>query len=978
MHGIILMCLVAPVGCESANVHVERIRGESAGFEIVVPGTVDHRSMGGWKEDPRADHNPTLQLTIANVGDRPVVNPRVVVEGGPDWFDIDHIIREFARPGMSEQEKSFALWHWCRRHISEGPTFEGPIWGKTRSMTRFMNAFGTGACGTYHIVMPVIGRQAGLRTFSGCFADCSHAVQKEFYDGQDRYFDAHIPHGNGQPQGWFALKLDNVEIAGVDDIMADRYLIDRAGSGPERFDYVMYFGPGCSFHEVKPGHGDPHDLSMTLRPGERICWYWDMRAPAWQPDAADIVKTGVHTSGRVEFSPRLTDAALRTDAVAAVNMRSRTDGGGIAPADASRPAEIVYAVHCPYPITRASIDADVDIAEGGEASLAFSFDGKAFDVIWTSKTAGGRVAHAVAPAHERLRQPNFTHDLWFRAVLRGETTVLKRLTLREDFQAYRPSLPSLHTGRNRVCYAAAPCAIPDVDLTGAEKLGLRNGGFEDGAAAGQPPAGWTLFGRTDGSHTGEWFSGLRPVQGKTLLAAAAHHEVKNGGAYQRLVWRGGTRVNASVFVATPGDSTRSSGCRIGLDPTGGTDPAAASIVWSDWARSPTWKRIETGPVAVRSADRHITIFLAHRHALDGGRFNVTGFDACVLEDPDEKPRAAATRAARDMVLVEYRWRAMPDLPVPKAPASPVYPANGGRFGFNGEMKWSPASVAGKGTVDNYEIFISPRADLAWPVLPNTHRLTGSAQPSFRLIAPDALRDGVTYYWRVRGRSSDGVWGTWSEVWSFTASGPNAPRGLTARYDPGTGSAQLAWNAPAGGRAVDHYEVYGSGEHGFSPLREPEPGDAVGQRVVRPATLIAATKDTSFDVTGRPEAFYRVAAVDKEGNRSVVTPVAALPTPALLPVPLPPATAGKPYKTHVVARLRTGRYARSLRKGLIVDGADDPAFAITDDGGASWLSIDAKTGELRGTPQARGAWQITIRLADGRGGSATRTYTLRVP
>lgn len=171
MHWIIAICVGALLGCESANVHVERIRGESAGFEIVVPGTVDHRSMGGWKEDPRADHNPTLQLTIANVGDRPVVNPRVVVEGGPDWFDIDHIVREFARPGMSEQEKSFALWHWCRRHISEGPTFEGPVWGKTRSMTRFMNAFGTGACGTYHIVMPVIGMQAGLRTFSGCFAD---------------------------------------------------------------------------------------------------------------------------------------------------------------------------------------------------------------------------------------------------------------------------------------------------------------------------------------------------------------------------------------------------------------------------------------------------------------------------------------------------------------------------------------------------------------------------------------------------------------------------------------------------------------------------------------------------------------------------------------------------------------------------------------------------------------------------------------
>ena len=67
---------------------------------------------------------------------------------GQSASDVNtNIIAEFARPGMSDEEKSFALWQWCRHNISAGPTFEGPIWGETRSMTRFMNAFGTGACG---------------------------------------------------------------------------------------------------------------------------------------------------------------------------------------------------------------------------------------------------------------------------------------------------------------------------------------------------------------------------------------------------------------------------------------------------------------------------------------------------------------------------------------------------------------------------------------------------------------------------------------------------------------------------------------------------------------------------------------------------------------------------------------------------------------------------------------------------------------
>lgn len=949
-----------------------------APFEITVAGTVDHRSMGGWKEDPQATYNPTISLGIANEGDCPVVNPRIVVDGGKSWFDIRHIVDDFAQPGMNDQEKAFALWQWCRRNISGGPTFDGPVWGDTRSMTRFMNAFGTGACGTYHIVMPVIGMEAGLRTFSGCFANCSHAVQHEWYDGQDRYFDAHIPHGAAQPQGWFALKLNNREIAGVADIMEDRHLIERAGSGPDRYDYVAYFGPGSHFSEEKLERHDPHRMALTLRPGESIRWSWSLDGPAWQPDPEPIRQAGVHCSGRIDYTPRIKDHDLQRDAVRFKNLRPVEHKGrpALQLMNAAQPGEIVYQLRCPYPIT--GIEAVCEQYDGSEQSrimLACSLDGNSYIEQPADEQQATTTDHAHTlriTDHPQLRQPNFTHTVWFRVTIKGGKTLVGPPRMSVHFQAYRPSLPSLYCGRNRIRFQGR--FSPSVAAS-AQDGTPANWSFEEQATPGQTPHGWTAFGKTDGVHLGRWYAETEPIHGNAIFAAASHYTAKDGGIYQQVDWPHSRRVSAAVYIATPGDSTAGSGCRIGLDPAGGTDPDAETIVWSPFARGPIWKRIETGPVNPAPDSKRITVFLHHKHALDGHQFNVTGFDACVLEDADAaKP---APSGNRERVCVEYAWNQMPDWPVPKAPSQPVHPADRGRFGFNESIKWSPA-VINDDEIDNHEIYISPRADLAWPVMPNTHHITGCAEQVFRLIAPDVLRDGATYYWRVRARSKRGVWGNWSDTWSFVAAGPNTPAALKAVYDAGNGSAYLSWKPPESGEPVEHYEVYASGEHGFSPRRAAESAYMVGRQLELPANLIAVTKENRLEVTERTEVFFRIASVDKDGNRSVVTPIASLPSPVLLPVELPPAEVGRPYKVRLPARLRTGRYARSLKKGLIIDGADEPTFSLASIGNEkSWFNVDPKTGKLSGTPTSSGTYQVSVNLEDGRGGRSDHRYLLNV-
>jgi hypothetical protein len=85
----------------------------------------------------------------------------------------------------------------------------------------------------------------------------------------------------------------------------------------------------------------------------------------------------------------------------------------------------------------------------------------------------------------------------------------------------------------------------------------------------------------------------------------------------------------------------------------------------------------------------------------------------------------------------------------------LIPANGGTVGSSTpKFTWQETSNAGTYhiQVDNRTSFYSLVAE--------------DSTLSVTEFVPDSLKDTV-YYWRVRGRYGDYVWGEWSEVWSVT-------------------------------------------------------------------------------------------------------------------------------------------------------------------------------------------------------------------
>jgi hypothetical protein len=140
-----------------------------------------------------------------------------------------------------------------------------------------------------------------------------------------------------------------------------------------------------------------------------------------------------------------------------------------------------------------------------------------------------------------------------------------------------------------------------------------------------------------------------------------------------------------------------------------------------------------------------------------------------------------------------------------------------------------------------------------------------AFPSFKPEVPGFLNHGQIYYWRVRAMDSQGLWGPWTNTWSFTVNCVMAPSlGALTLNDS---NMVVSWKPGSPGKTPVAYAVYGSAEmNGFTPS---------------PQTLIGLTQDTFwvFDYhQGIPPTFIRIIALDSNGEESQPSAVINSPFP----------------------------------------------------------------------------------------------------
>ena len=346
--------------------------------------------------------------------------------------------------------------------------------------------------------------------------------------------------------------------------------------------------------------------------------------------------------------------------------------------------------------------------------------------------------------------------------------------------------------------------------------------------------------------------------------------------------------------------------------------------------------------------------------------------------------------------VVHAWQERDDLAPPLAPARALHPLPGVEVaGTQVEFRWEPVPEA----VD-YHFELSRHADMGRVLSPVFEKLSSktpaAGEAHWQVPFEGLLNPGERYYWRVRARSAAGLWGPWSEVWSFTPSAPGVPRDLELATDWEERSITLRWRPAAEGNRPVRYEVYGSDERGFTASADSYAVfDGAESRGV-PGNRLAATSDTSLVVAAAglpPEAgnrgFYRVVAVDADGVRSGPSDYLEAPRPFIYSTPPTAIAAGERVQYQVgvirsIGDLRAitdpekqedpgagGRYQAAFRDG------DELRFLL--DEAPPFISLDRETGVMTLAPGAAdvSTHTVTIRVQNRNGGVDVQGWDIRV-
>lgn len=316
---------------------------------------------------------------------------------------------------------------------------------------------------------------------------------------------------------------------------------------------------------------------------------------------------------------------------------------------------------------------------------------------------------------------------------------------------------------------------------------------------------------------------------------------------------------------------------------------------------------------------------------------------------DESP------AAR-MVRVTWRWKESGNVQAPAPPAAPVSPAVAAEIHAT-QVPFSWPAVEG---CDAYWLRVSRDPEFKYPYRPNYDVVL--SETTYEVPFAGMFSPGETYYWRVRPRLANGMWGNWSETWSFTWTGPTVPQKV-ALDQKGEDKFTLTWAPNPSGTKPVRYKVYGSNEKGFSVG-----GEVIQKLHQGPPIVMEEIKRPKLVVGGRKAkgalanlAYYRVVAVDKQGVESCPSEYVELPRPLVTSTPVTKAKVGEAFQYAIQAVTSMGDVQRRY---------DEPGDAYWEKeslrfekvSGPDWLSVDARTGVVQGTPTEKAPkTEVVIRI-----------------
>lgn len=432
--------------------HVEEITSSRHQYTVEMGGTLDMESTRTLTTNNcYITFQNNVALTIENVGNTPVVNPRLVLGDRGNWYTFDSLLEEFTRGAATDQERVYLIWENMRQNLYH----ESPLFGDSEphDPVKLLNVYGLNLCDDAGNAGCSMFHHAGFvgsknRALNG------HVQCEAFVGGHLQFMDIDMD--------CFYLDRENELPVSGDRCAHDHDLVRRElNYGPvvDRFTSsdapAALFGPDDRLYDAQLRG---HEIAYTLRPGEKVVFRWDNVGKYCAENSQRVHRPKYFGNSKFVYRPRLTMDAIRSEASSwedVVEVSTARQGAKLA--GASPDAHLDYEIAMPYPACGGMVRAQfVGLSPDGEFSVALSLDGKQWNKLWTETGAGTHEAEVALDealdVHNKPPKYRYFVRIGLGSSGKKRGASLSRLEIETDVLAAPASLPRLTVGTNRAVY----------------------------------------------------------------------------------------------------------------------------------------------------------------------------------------------------------------------------------------------------------------------------------------------------------------------------------------------------------------------------------------------------------------------------------------------------------------------------------------------------------------------------------------------
>jgi len=461
---IFVLCATAAPGAGELKTFSKVVSTPEEKFTVEVSGTIDPENV---------------EIKIENLGETPVVDPRISVNGLYDWYDINSMVEEITRDCTNDEEKALAIWQWVHwKRFQRSPHDESAL-----QPVRALNGYGYGICGHTASWIKGLCRTAGLK--ARVWEIAGHTVTEVYYNEGWHMLDGNVK--------VFYLARDNHTIASLAELEKNGWLIQRTihprdpwvrqddppGRNAEFVHYLTTERDNWESDGYDYQNKRDYKMAYTLKPGETLTRWWEPVLGEFESPDKDPLIPQRYANGQLIWEPDLAKIEMKDYIDIIENVTTRGQDGRdpaihiqyLQDRDYNRPSRVSLPLQSPYPIVGGRFWTRLlkEDEDRGMAGVYFGHPGEDADNLYTFRWGKGteQVELDLDPSILKS-EPCYRYEIGF--ILKGSAQNntqagvdwFKSVT---DLQVSPHSLPALSLGKNLIRYRDSSPGAKSVRLT---------------------------------------------------------------------------------------------------------------------------------------------------------------------------------------------------------------------------------------------------------------------------------------------------------------------------------------------------------------------------------------------------------------------------------------------------------------------------------------------------------------------------------